>query len=74
VKFGTLTAAATADAPIYIARDRGYFAQEGLQIELVTFQTGADMNVPLGNGDIDAGGPAIGAAGFNAIDRGVAFE
>lgn len=59
-------------APFLIAEKRGYFAAEGLAVELVPFDSGAAMVAPLGTGQLDAGGSAAASAGLvNAIARGV---
>lgn len=54
-----------------IAQEKGYFKDEGLEVEFVNFRTGADMIAPLGTGELDAGSGAINAALFNAIARGL---
>lgn len=72
VKIGVL--GLTADAGAYIAQERGYFAQEGLKVELVTFRGGGEMIAPLATGDLDLGGGAMSAALFNAIKRDVPLK
>jgi NitT/TauT family transport system substrate-binding protein len=61
----------TADAPLFIAQDRGYFKEEGFDVKFTTFQSAADTIAPLAGGQIDMGGGAIGAGLFNAIARGL---
>jgi len=66
-----LPGAAVAAGPVYLARDRGYFAAQGLDVELVTFGTSAEMVPALATGEVLA---AIGAASpgtYNAIRRGI---
>lgn len=60
-------------APLYVAMERGYFAEESIQIELTPIQSGNDAVVQLaaGNFDISLGG--AGAGLFNAAQRGVKF-
>lgn len=60
---------ATSDAGIYIAQERGYFAQEGLDIELSQFVSGEQMVPLLGSGQLDVGGGATSAALINAVAR-----
>ncbi len=59
----------TSDAGFYIGQDRGYYREEGLELELVRFQTGPEMVPPLGTGQLDVGGGAPSAALFNAFSR-----
>src|SRR4051794_26073436 len=67
VRIGTL--GIIADAPIYIATDRGYFQQQGLAPTLERFDTGAQMVAPLAAGQLDAGAGTPAASLFNAIGR-----
>jgi ABC-type nitrate/sulfonate/bicarbonate transport system substrate-binding protein len=60
-----------ANAPIYIGYERGYFRQEGLNVELVTFAGAQEMIPALATGQLEAGAGGIGAAVFNAIGRGI---
>jgi NitT/TauT family transport system substrate-binding protein len=72
VKVGTI--AAINDAGLYLALDRGYFAAEGLDVELVPFRASADMIPLMGNGQLDVGSGAAIPSIFNAIGRGVALR
>jgi ABC-type nitrate/sulfonate/bicarbonate transport system substrate-binding protein len=67
VRIGTL--GIIADAPVYIAADRGYFADQGLAPTLERFDTGAQMVAPLAAGQLDAGAGTPAASLFNAIGR-----
>jgi NitT/TauT family transport system substrate-binding protein len=58
-------------APLYIASERGYFAAEGLYVELQPLAGGADAVALLGTGQIDANAGAVSAGTFNAVQRGV---
>jgi ABC-type nitrate/sulfonate/bicarbonate transport system substrate-binding protein len=64
----------TADAPLYIAQDQGYYKEQGLDAEFVNFQTAADSIPALSTGQIDAGSGAMAAAVFNAIARGASVR
>jgi NitT/TauT family transport system substrate-binding protein len=59
------------DAPIFIALAKGYFTQEGLEVELVRFDSAANMIAPLGTGELEAGAGAPTAGLFNAVRRGI---
>jgi NitT/TauT family transport system substrate-binding protein len=58
------------NGPLFIAMDEGYFARQGITVELVKIQNGPDMIPPLVNGDIAAGGSGISAALINAVSKG----
>jgi len=60
-----------ASAGTYIAIEKGYFAEQGLDIETVRFATTAEETAPLAAGQLDVGGGATSAGLFNAIARGV---
>jgi len=68
------------DAPFFVGIDKGYFADEGLNIKLERLAGGADMLVQTAAGNFDIGSGGIGAAVFNAAgaaikaDREVPFE
>ncbi len=59
-----------ADAPIYIALEKGYFKQQNLDVEDVAFETGADMIAPLTAGQLEVGGGGVSAGFYNALSRG----
>lgn len=57
-------------APLAIARDEGYFREQGLDVELVEIPALGDGTPALIRGDIDVGAGIIRIADFNAIARG----
>lgn len=59
------------DAGVFIAFDKGYFKQEGIDLELVTLKTAADAPPLLARGDIEVAGGSTSAALYNAIVRGI---
>src|SRR5258707_2381890 len=59
----------TSDAGIFIANDRGYLREQGLELESIPFQTAQQMVAPLGAGQLDIGGGATSAALLNAVAR-----
>jgi len=54
----------------FLALDRGYFAEQGLDVELVMFKTGSEMIPLLATGQLDVGGLGIDAGLYNAFARG----
>jgi len=59
------------DAPFYIAQDKGYFAGEGLDVNLLVLETGAKIIAPLATGELDAGSGALSVGFYNALGRNV---
>jgi NitT/TauT family transport system substrate-binding protein len=57
-------------APLWIAEREGYFAQQGIKVEWVTFAGGADTVAILLQGHLDVGVGGVSAAFFNAVARG----
>lgn len=69
VKVGTTNL--SSDIGLFLAEKRGYFKEEGVQVELVPFDSGAKMVAPLGAGDLDAAAGAASAGLYNAVNRGL---
>jgi NitT/TauT family transport system substrate-binding protein len=67
-------ASTTSDAPIYIADRKGYFREEGLDVKVTDFRSAADMVVPLGTGQLDAGAGSASAGLYNAVARGIKIK
>jgi len=61
----------TSDASFFIADAKGYFKAEGLTVSFIRFDSAAKMIVPLGSGELDAGGGATSSALYNAAKRDV---
>ena len=49
----------------------GYFREDGIKIEFVTFKSAADMVAPLAAGQLDVGGGSPSAGLYNAFSRGI---
>ena len=60
-----------AEAGLYVAAERGYFAKQGLDVEFVKGLFGPDAFPALATGQVDAVGGAFGPEMINAIERGV---
>jgi len=58
-------------APIFVAVEKGYFEEQGLEVELQSFTSGAMMVAPLSTGQLDVGGGQTGAGLFNGIAQGL---
>ena len=56
-------------APVFVAKELGYFAEQGLDVEAVAFAGGSEMIAELATGRLDAGMGGAGPGLFNAIDR-----
>ena len=53
---------------------KGYFAEEGMQVELLPVEGGTESVVQVAAGNFDVAGGGIGAGMLNAIARGIEFE
>jgi NitT/TauT family transport system substrate-binding protein len=69
VKVG-MTVVAT-DIGLFVAQKRGYFKQEGLNVEFTTFDSAARMMAPFAAGDLDVSAGAPSAGFFNGVGRGI---
>jgi ABC-type nitrate/sulfonate/bicarbonate transport system substrate-binding protein len=70
----TLTTAHTgslSNLPTYIALERGYFAAEGLDIQLEQFRSATDEIAPLGTGQLLVGAGGVSVGLLSAIARGI---
>ncbi|HTP90476.1 MAG TPA: ABC transporter substrate-binding protein [Xanthobacteraceae bacterium] len=65
---------ALSDAGIFIASDRGYFRDEGLDVELVPFKAAPQILPAIATGEVQASGSAITPALLNAFERGIAMK
>lgn len=61
-------------APLFIAAEKGYFADEGIDIELLPVEGGTENVVQVSAGNFDVAGGGIGAGMLNAVARGIEFE
>ncbi|TMI88983.1 MAG: hypothetical protein E6H00_11075 [Bacillati bacterium ANGP1] len=69
VRMGYLGVAS--DAGIFIALEKGYFTEQGLDLSLERFGVGADQMALLGSGRLDIASGAPSPTLFNAILRGL---
>lgn len=61
-------------APIYVAYDKGYYAEQGLDVELQSFTNGTDMTVLTSTNQLQIGLTGVGPAFWNAIDQGLPLK
>jgi NitT/TauT family transport system substrate-binding protein len=61
-------------APIYVGIERGYFAEQGLKLELTALQGGSDSVVQLAAGNFDVAVGGAGAGLLNAASTGIKFK
>lgn len=61
----------TSHSPTYIALERGYFADEGLEVDLSFFESSAAMAVGVAGGDLDYGITSITGGLLNLAQKGV---
>jgi NitT/TauT family transport system substrate-binding protein len=62
------------DAGVYIADAKGYFRDQGIELDKMRFQSAAEMVAPLGIGQLDVGGGAPSAGLMNAVAREVSVK
>ncbi|HEY7060654.1 MAG TPA: ABC transporter substrate-binding protein [Chloroflexota bacterium] len=60
---------AISDAGVFIARERGYFRDQGLEVDLIPFQSGPNTIPALASGDLETAGGTISVALLNALER-----
>lgn len=58
-------------APLYVAIEKGYAREQGLEIQLEAITAGQDAMALAANNQLDVVVAGFGAATFNAIDRGL---
>jgi len=68
------TTGSSSDAPFFIADKKGYFADEGLKVKIIRFDSAAKMIPSLGTGELDVGSGATSAGLYNAAKRGVSIK
>ena len=68
------TSNTSSDVGIYVAAEKGFFAEEGIRVETVSFGSGAQMIAPLGSGELSVGSGSASAGLYNAVARGIAIR
>ncbi len=57
------------DGVLYIAQQKGFFSEQRLDVEIITFDSSPKLIPPLGIGQIDVAGGAASASLYNAVAR-----
>src|ERR1700722_16846017 len=65
------TIGASSDAPLFIADALGYYAEQGLKVKFIRFDSAAKTIPSLGSGEVDVGSGATSAGLYNAVKRGI---
>ncbi|MDP2727174.1 MAG: ABC transporter substrate-binding protein, partial [Dehalococcoidia bacterium] len=65
---------AMGETPFYIALEKGYFKEQGIDAKFERFSTGGDEVPPLATGELHVGGGTAGAGLFNSLARGLAIK
>ena len=60
--------------PFYIGIERGYYREQGIDLDIESVRTGTDMVPMIANGQLDISQQAVSPATFNAVLRGVSMK
>ncbi|MCA1647631.1 MAG: ABC transporter substrate-binding protein [Chloroflexi bacterium] len=74
VKVSVGVVSSSSDGGIFIADARGYFKQEGIDLDIQRFQTLVEMVAPLTGGQLQIAAGGLAASVYNASDRGIALH
>lgn len=74
VSLKTGAVGALSDAGIFIAQEKGYFRDEGLDVEIIDFKVGPQIIPSLATGQIQATGTSVSPSMFNALHRNVGMK
>jgi NitT/TauT family transport system substrate-binding protein len=65
---------AVSDAGIFIAQDKGFFRDEGLDVEIISFKAAPQILPALATGEVQVSGSAVTPALFNAFARRIGMK
>jgi NitT/TauT family transport system substrate-binding protein len=69
-KVGVAVLPLVSSAPVFLAQSRGFFAAEGLEVELRFFQAAQPVAVAVASGDVELGVTGLTAGFYNLAGRG----
>ena len=72
VRIGVVETAS--EVGIHLANERGYFAEQGLEVDMTPFQSLPDAALLLNSGQMDVYAGGTGANLYNAVARGIALK
>lgn len=61
-------------APVFVAYEKGYFAEQGLDVQLEVLPGSSDMVLLTATGDMDMAISGVGPAYWNAVDQNLGVE
>jgi NitT/TauT family transport system substrate-binding protein len=65
---------AISDAGVFFGRARGFFQAQGIDVDILPFQSGSDIIAPMASGDLQVAGGGLSLAVLNALDRGIRIQ
>src|ERR1700704_418107 len=68
------SAAIASDVGFFLAQKKGYFRQEGLNVEFTQLANAPQMIGPLGRGQLDVGAGTVAVGLYNAVERDIALR
>jgi NitT/TauT family transport system substrate-binding protein len=72
VRFGSPQA--ISDAGVFLGRAHGHFREQGLEVDVLPFQSGPDTIPALASGELETAGGTISIALLNAVERGIGIR
>src|SRR4051794_36285739 len=68
------SAGIASDIGFFIADKKGYFRDEGLDVQLTQMANSPQMIAPLGMGQLDVGAGTVAAGLYNAVSQNIAIR
>ncbi|MBI4317163.1 MAG: ABC transporter substrate-binding protein [Chloroflexi bacterium] len=62
------------DAGVYVALEKAYFKEQGIDFEMVSFDSASQMIAPMSSSQLEVGGGAFSTGLFNAILRNIPMK